>query len=505
MRTACYWRWLNGKTIIFSELVNNTNKSVLILVHRQELIYQTARNIKRPYDLIIPKSKYTGKTVVIAMAQTLRNRLKDIDINSFDTIIVDECHRAEFLYVLDKYNGRVIGFTATPNYEKTEIFYKCERCGRENKSADECCGKRMQKYKKNVPLSQYYHHLIKGIDISDLIKQGYLVPDENYSSYMDLTYLVYDPLIGDYTEESVSLTFGSDDAIKNTVNVFKEHCLGKKTIMFNPNTLINEKVYKAMKDEGINVKMYDTLNSNESRSELMEWFRSERDAVLLNVQVFTTGLDVTDIECVFLNKKTQSINLYIQMVGRGGRPTDKIFKPKFKVIDLGQNIDMFGEWSSERDWASYFYRSEIKLMGSPKPAITRTCHKCEALLAANSLHCMYCGAEKLFKGKFSGEVGRKGKTIIPTPEKIIEYCESNNLNCNEARKIVIKHTSEAWEGLTKERYLSTRRNSNFYYRASNFLKPYYFAIQRSKIDGNRNRKLDTFVEQLIQKIDEHYN
>lgn len=347
--------------------------------------------------------------------------------------------------------------------------------------------------------------MIKGTSISKLINDGYLIQDEHYSSKSDLTNLVWDEYRMEYTEESINLTFGSEKAIAHTVNTFKENCLGFKTIFFNPNTLINQKIYDALLLEGVNVKMYDSVNSDEKRSELMEWFRSERDAVLLNVQVFTTGLDVTDIECVFLNKKTQSINLYIQMVGRGGRPADNIFKPKFKVIDMGQNLDMFGKWSEERDWEPYFYRSEIKPMGTPKPAITRTCHKCNALNAANSLYCSVCGVEKKFSGEITGEIDVIGKKIIPSPDEIIKYCERNKLSRSDAKKIIIQHVSDAYKGLTRKRYFEKRFYSfDFRSRAKKFMTPYYFAIQKADLEGTKNRTLDKFVENLIEKIDKHY-
>jgi len=58
------------------------------------------------------------------MVQTLHNRIKkeQININDYDYLIVDEAHRGEFMKIVSQFKGKVIGFTATPNYEKIYYF-----------------------------------------------------------------------------------------------------------------------------------------------------------------------------------------------------------------------------------------------------------------------------------------------------------------------------------------------------------------------------------------------
>lgn len=497
-----------GKTVVFSQLVNRLFGKVLICVHREELVHQTSSTLKDDHDLLVPKSKAVSKNVCIAMVQTLNNRMKkgQVDINDFDFLIVDECHRGEFMKVLDQFKGKVIGFTATPNYEKSRTFHKCLKCGETQKEQGKCCKRKMQKYRENVPLSDYYYTLIEGVEISDLIEQGYLVPDENFILEVDTSRLVFNPLIGDYTEESISLVFGSDEAIQNTINTYRELAFGKKTIIFNPNTLVNKRLYSAMLKEGFNVKMYDSKNSEENRNNLVEWFKNTPGAVLLNVQIFTTGFDCTDVECVFLNKKTNSINLYLQMVGRGGRITDKIFKPSFRVIDMGNNNDAFGKWSDKRDWNHYFSFKETKEVGVPTPGAVRTCHNCESIISANSLVCEVCGVERLYTG--GGVVGlpiRDGKPVIPAPEKIIEFCEKNELDCLTARKIVYNYVSEMFTNTDYSTFYKHKANGNLFFKTKDFLRPYYFAIQRSNLQGNKVRTEISFTNETIKAIERRYS
>lgn len=496
-----------GKTVIFSEIVNILNGKTLICVHREELVFQTSNILNKDHDVLLPKTKYINKDICVAMVQTLHNRIKkqQININDFDNLIVDECHRGEFMKILNGFEGKVIGFTATPNYEKNKYFYKCSKCGKEDEKKGECCKIKLKKYKENIPLADYYNTLIHGVEISELIENNYLVKDENFLLEVDTSRLVFDPIKNDYTEESIGLVFGSDQAIKNTIQVYNELAYGKKTIIFNPNTLVNKLLYQAMLKENINVKMYDSNNSEENRHKLVEWFKNTRDAVLLNVQVFTTGFDCTDVEVIFLNKKTKSINLFLQMVGRGGRITDKIFKPSFRVIDMGNNIKDFGEWSSKRNWNNYFYHKEIKEVGKPLPILIRQCHNCEKVVAANSIKCPECGAEKKYYG--NGVIGlpvRNGKPVIPCPNKIIEYCEKKELDCLTARKIVYNYVAEMFDNTNFNTYNKYKKTGELFERTQNFIKPYYFAIQKSNLEGNRIIKIIHFTNETIKAIERRY-
>lgn len=496
-----------GKTVIFSQLVPLLSGRVLICVHREELVHQTSATLQCDHDILIPKTKKVSKDICVAMIQTLSNRIKkgEVDVNSYDNIIVDESHRGDFLKVLDIFNGKVIGFTATPNYEKTRTFFKCLVCGNEHKSSGKCCNKKTEKYRENVPLSRYYDTLIEGVSIGELISQGFLVPEEDFILKTDTTNLVYDYRTGDYTEESIGVVFGSPEAIKNTIHTYRELALGKKTILFNPNTLVNKLLYKAMVDEGLNVKMYDSQNVDENRVDLVEWFKNTSDAILLNVQVFTTGFDCSDVEVVFLNKKTKSLNLYHQMIGRGGRITDKIFKPSFTVIDMGNNNEDFGKWSDEVSWDSYFYRCDQKPVGKPLPASVRNCHSCDSIIASNSLKCEVCGAERVYTDSGGLQLPiRNGKPVIPAPEMIVEYCLKNDLDTLVARKLVYEYASKMFAETPVDVFLKHKNSGLLFDKAMEFFKPYYFAIQKSELKGNRIVKMIHFTNEIVKSIERSY-
>lgn len=504
-----------GKTVIFSNLINDLlieNIKILVLVHREELVYQTSKTLKIPHNLTTPNHVNKEEfNVNVAMVQTFYNRVKKgLDsADNYDYIIVDECHRGEFMKVINKkvFRNKLIGLTATPNFEKSELIYICPTCGDHSQLNEKCHNRKREKYRSKKALFIYYDTLIKGVEIDELINKGYLVQDENFTLSNEDLGLLEEDNKGGFTDQSQSLVFGSKKALQNSLDVYNQYARGQKTIIFNTNTIVNRELHKLMVKDGINARMYDSKNKEENRHELIEWFKNTPDAVLLNIQIFTTGFDVTDVEVIFLNKKTKSVNLFLQMVGRGGRITDKIFKNSFKVIDLGANIDDFGKWSMPRDWSLYFYNTALKKVGKPQPEKIRFCHNCKAINAINSLNCSTCGAEKIYNNSTGVNLmpKRDGKYTLPQVDQIIDYCEKNNLSTLVATKIVYNSLCEMIKDYDYYKFEKKLLNGELRARLKQILIPYYFAIQKSKLKGNKNRRLDTFIENSIEEMKKFYS
>ena len=58
--------------------------------------------------------------------------------------------------------------------------------------------------------------------------------------------------------------------------------------------------------------------------------------MLVNCMIATLGFDCPEIECLILARPTKSIQLHIQMLGRGLRPADG--KDHCLILDHGSNI-----------------------------------------------------------------------------------------------------------------------------------------------------------------------
>jgi len=499
-----------GKTFCFSYLIKDLIGKTLVLVHRIELVNQTSdslTDIGVEHDKIIANHKEKQSDIYVCMVQTLYNRIKKgkINIDDYDNIIVDECHRGDFFKIIQGFKGKVIGFTATPINHIKSTFFLCENCDSIYHEHEKCCKKDVKKYSRTSSLSDHYGKLIEGVTISELISQGHLVQDINYEVPAEkITYLKVDNS-GDFSEETQSIVFGSEQAMQNFTDIFTKLALGKKTIIFNSNTLINKKLFNIFSKLGYPVKVYDSNNKDgDSREDVVEWFKTTPKAILMNVQVFTTGFDAKDVECIILNKATTSLSLFIQMVGRGSRTTDKIYKPSFDVIDLGGNVERLGKWSDERDWEGLYYYSEEKKSGDGVPSI-RQCHECEAIIAANCIYCSECGAEKKYTGGGFGIPKINGKIPLPNVDNIIKHCEDNDLDILECRKYIYDYFARMFLETPKEVFNKAKASGELYDRLKRVATPMYFSIQGSQLKGNKSRRLENFINEIIKKIDKTYD
>ena len=99
-------------------------------------------------------------------------------------------------------------------------------------------------------------------------------------------------------------------------------------------------------------------------------FTDGRLRVLVNVAMMTHGIDIPDIETVFLARPTASATLFAQMVGRAVRKTET--KTHFRLVDFVDNLGAHGDiLVSPRD---HFGELGHGRRGAYRPAPARATH-----------------------------------------------------------------------------------------------------------------------------------
>lgn len=511
-----------GKSILIGKLANNISGRTLILTHRIELLNQNSEWIN---DLGILTSKVKkiqqikDCTNVIAMAQTCRARFNKYGadyIGEFDTIICDEIHVDFFKDVYNLIpNATVIAVTATPiiNKKEDKILH----------------GKELV---RRITLADEFDVLFQGIKTSELIDLGYLTQDFNIGLIPpDLEKLKSSKTNPDgYTSKSLTDVFGSHTSIETVIKGYKEFCsseanngIAKKTLIFNPTTKVNKTMYDAFLDEGIECKLYDSVNEiNETRKEITEWFINTPGAILLNVGVFTTGFSVNNLEAIIYNKKTKSLSLWLQSAGRGSRIlTDSQIKNgqikhNFLMLDCGLNIETHGRWSLDRDWQEYFVKKKWKQKQECDLMHMWECHKCGYWSLDGSLWlpdqeiivCEECLEPKKPQERkenlIQGDFVILDKPIMPQAGKIIDYVKRVDGDKNMALKIARNQILDLFKfHTTKEDYLN--RKDRYLKRVASLYMPVYFACLNEKKLKGANKKLNTETNRILTSINKMYN
>jgi len=516
-----------GKTFIFCFLtkkyIEYTNQKILILCHRTELINQTIASMTRigvTCESVTSKTKELNHSsnCYVAMIETANNRLnknpyffKDIGL-----IIADECHLLVFDKVFSFFPfAKILGCTATPVVLKREQYTKCKFCNTTYNEVTECCNHETMEFSKPYPLSNIYEDIVLGPKITELIEMDRLVKEISFvKDYANLSDAKTDST-GEFTKKSLDTIYSNEDAVFNVILNYEELCKGKKTIVFNNSSTTNLIVYNKFLEAGYNVRMFDSVNKEQSgnRKDLIKWFSETHDAILCNVSVFTTGFDVTDVEAIILNRATNSLSLFLQMVGRGVRVTDKIYKDSVILIDGGGNIDRHQEFSDPtRDWFKIFKHGIGKDKAKKEDAIdVKSCDSCGFLHSSSLNECPECGFKIIPKVKNKVEDNTVFKPIVKLPppngKKIVKYTISQNKDSNFAIQILIKQVLDLFQfyGVSKELYITTKQNGKLYTKIHDLVKSCYFDIIFNKeIQSNNNRTIDYIKNKIINKLDKKY-
>src|SRR5690606_12092001 len=269
--------------------------------------------------------------------------------------------------------------------------------------------------------------------------------------------------------------------------------------------------------KGYNVKLFDSVNdAGVSRKQLVKWFRDNDDAILCNINVFTAGFDCKEVEAVIINRATLSVSLYLQMVGRGGRSADKIYKDSFVFIDGGVNIAIFGEWcSNDSDWEDILWNG----IGKPKQKKediedVKDCEECGFLMPKTSIECPNCGNKIEESVKEQREVVISEQVLepirkIPPPngKRIVEYTLSKGENAHFAFRILQNKILDMfiYYRVTKEKYEAVKRNGKLDAKIKKFVQQCYFSIiNEPHFKNDSNRTMAYVINKCKEKIEKYY-
>lgn len=490
----------SGKTVIMSFYIKewmsrNPGKKVLVSVHRDELVSQTSETLAR---LGILNDKITAKSrtdfsndVFVGMTQTIYSRKISLDIGLF---IVDEAHEQVHVksFSLFKKSFRV-GFTATPCLNKRITYYECEHCNKRFQKREICCyNDHAEKWSAPVTMSETYSTVIVGIPIRNLIDEGSLVDEIifDYDYYSELKSKGDD----DFDENEIA-----EESVKHDQNVLEEYvekALGKKTMIFTASTKQNLSLVETFTEAGYKIQSYDSVNNETSeRKTTVQWFKDTEGAILVSTGTFTTGFDVKEVECIIVNRPTKSLSLWHQIIGRGARPSDLIFKDNFIVIDLGGNVKRLGKWSDQLDWKDIFYNGVVK--ARKKKEILVQCEKCGYnWLGSNKDECPDCGhlnvvqlQQRTTKGEDEQEIDIIDKKTValqtiplPNGKKIAEFVVRTSNDKKDYYRILIEKYVDLWKlyRVDKTTYLERVRTGYLYTRIQEYLKKNYGYVNMIK-------------------------
>jgi superfamily II DNA or RNA helicase len=420
-----------GKTVVFSEIVRRVlekGRRVAIITHRRELLSQAGKLNRCD----------------ILMVETLNNQIKRgvVDLSSYDLLVIDEAHIGNFRKILEGFDGFVIGATATPV--------------------------------SKPPMAQSYGRLINSVGIGELICKGYLCNPITYAMHPVDTSKIASRM-GEFTAQGLDDAFNRPKVYEGVVQEFCKRWREKKAIVFcvNIEATINTALEFADKLDGPRVYAVHSKMSIEARARVMADYIASANGILVNCGIATTGFDCPDIEVVVVNRATKSVALWLQMVGRGSRPTAN--KSAFTILDFGENVHRLGFWQEARDWGKAFAGMEQKKGQGVAPV--KDCPCCGAVLYASARFCQFCG--EVFATEKKAERGS------------LELMAYEKLNGRYLFEIA-KTPADLWELKSRKNYKQAFIERVLYYANYSELRRFWDA--KGYTQGYTNRREREFAE-----------
>ena len=272
----------------------------------------------------------------------------DMPPETFDLVIVDECHRSIYgLWrgVLEYFDAHVVGLTATPTKQTIGFFqqnlvseYTYAQSVADGVNVD------FEVYRIQTEISA------KGA----LIEAGTIVPKMDKRTRKERWEALDEDF--DYEASDLDRSVTSKAQIRLVLETFRDRLFTEifpnrsvvpKTLIFAKDDNHAEEIVNTVRDvfgKGNDFAAKITYRANEDPKSLLQKFRNSPDLrIAVTVDMIATGTDVKPIECVFFMRDVRSRTYFEQMKGRGARTIndadfqvvtqDALHKDRFIIVD----------------------------------------------------------------------------------------------------------------------------------------------------------------------------
>ncbi len=325
----------SGKTIIGLEIIAQKRQPALIVVHRKQLFDQWIERIqsflkipKREIGQIGNQKFSIGKEITVAMIQSLTRR-EEISkiVNSFGTIIVDECHHIpakSFREVIVNFNSFYLyGLTATP--------------------------KRKNNDEKLIYV--YIGNILYNAEQKQEINESNIKAEINIRSTN--LFAPFDYKIDKYETISRILIH---DTQRNSLIIedIEKHVDRFKTILVLTERKAHVDILNLyLKDKFETITIHGDDSEHSRKSKLEQLKQGHFKIVISTGQFFGEGVDIDNLECLFITYPFAFEGKLIQYIGRIQRSG----KPPVIFDYRDAKIDYFDKMFKQRN---RYYKKLLK-------------------------------------------------------------------------------------------------------------------------------------------------
>lgn len=307
-----------GKTVTACTDAKAVGGRTLFLVNSLKLADQAEQTFAKLWS-DASRGFYTGSAkdknvhVVFATVQTMSKNLIEFLPNSFDYIIVDECHHAAaktyqqiFSYFKPKF---ILGLSATP-----------ERSDGED-------------------MLSLFQNVAHKMDLRTAVEKGILAPIRciRIKTDIDLSEVRINGI--KYNSQDLESKLFIPERNMLIADTYVRYVGGRKTVVFCASVNHATEMAKLLREKGVVAESVSGHDKVEVRNKILQEYEYGHISVLCACDLLNEGWDSPRTEVLFMARPTMSKTIYMQQLGRGTRKCEG--KEDLLVFDFVDNANMF--------------------------------------------------------------------------------------------------------------------------------------------------------------------
>lgn len=364
----------SGKTVCFAQIMHDHVGASAAVVHRKELVRQISMAL----------SKLGVKHRVIAPPKVV-TKLRQKQLKLYGRSFVDPHARAGVISVqtltsasseknreLQQWLAQITlaVFDEGHHYVKKGVWARAVELMKNAKLLFvTATPKRADGLGLGTHSDGFADVMVEGPPLSWMIEQGYVCPFKYFAPDTDLD--VEGLLVtatGDFNAKALRARVVESHLVGDVVRHYQQFSPGQRALVFATDVATANEIAAAFNAAGIAAAAVNGETNPDERDRQFDMFESGELAVLVNVDLFDEGVDISGADVVILARPTDSLGKYLQMAAR---PLTPVFaegydlgtvegrhaaiaasgKPYGIIIDMVRNWERHGAPNWPRVWS----------------------------------------------------------------------------------------------------------------------------------------------------------
>jgi DNA repair protein RadD len=194
----------------------------------------------------------------------------------------------------------------------------------------------------------FFGNIAYKIETQELIDRGYLSPIVYHTEDTDWDELKINTTGADFTTDALEKFWNNKRLAKLAEIIEHINYSHELNLIFCSSIRQAERTKELMEEKGMDCAIVTSQTPAKERDEIVQRFRDGKLKHLINVNCFSVGLDIPELDSIVLARPTMSLALYYQQVGRGVRLNPNNPDKKLHVYDVAGVVERMGRVETVR-------------------------------------------------------------------------------------------------------------------------------------------------------------